>query len=266
MNLHIDLVESQLDATKARILEAGEALAARDRQSTWLDGSWRREAQLEQREHERGPVPSAWPRTRLGLTASEARVLWVLIAHELDPEARKALRALNTEELSDVTLDTLKRVVYGSRPERVGWRELAPESALRRWFLIERSDGTAEVPAQRMTFRVARRVLALAHGDVGLDEELAGIAQLPDAEPTAPALEALVVGDCVRDRVRELARKFVMSGGYIRNAMLRAAFLAADGDEPIGPVHLVQAAQLEYEAMGKIAPAPSGTMYPASST
>jgi SpoVK/Ycf46/Vps4 family AAA+-type ATPase len=52
--------------------------------------------------------------------------------------------------------------------------------------------------------------------------------------------------------VEELAKKFVMSGGYIRNAVLRAAFLAADERQPIGASHLTRAAQLEYEAMGKI--------------
>ncbi len=45
-----------------------------------------------------------------------------------------------------------------------------------------------------------------------------------------------------------------MAGGNIRNAVLRAAFLAADASEPIGEHHLRQAAQLEYEGMGKIAP------------
>jgi AAA+ superfamily predicted ATPase len=50
-----------------------------------------------------------------------------------------------------------------------------------------------------------------------------------------------------------LARKYVMSGGYIRNAVLRAAFLAADEDTTITARHLTQAAQLEYEAMGKLA-------------
>jgi len=47
----------------------------------------------------------------------------------------------------------------------------------------------------------------------------------------------------------------VMSGGYIRNAVLRAAFLAADEDDSITAYHLTQAAQLEYEAMGKLAAA-----------
>ncbi len=50
-----------------------------------------------------------------------------------------------------------------------------------------------------------------------------------------------------------LARKYMMGGGNIRNAVLRAAFLAADANERIGNYHLRQAAQLEYEGMGKLA-------------
>jgi hypothetical protein len=50
----------------------------------------------------------------------------------------------------------------------------------------------------------------------------------------------------------DLADRFVMSGGYIRNAVLRAAFLAADEDTAINGNHLARAARLEYEAMGKV--------------
>jgi ATP-dependent 26S proteasome regulatory subunit len=49
-----------------------------------------------------------------------------------------------------------------------------------------------------------------------------------------------------------LARRFEMSGGYIRNAALRAAFLAADEGSAITHAHLEYAAELEYESMGKI--------------
>ncbi|MEO8704688.1 MAG: hypothetical protein ABI867_31825 [Kofleriaceae bacterium] len=44
-----------------------------------------------------------------------------------------------------------------------------------------------------------------------------------------------------------------MSGGYIRNAALRAAFLAADEDSIITRAHLERAARVEYEGMGKLA-------------
>jgi len=52
------------------------------------------------------------------------------------------------------------------------------------------------------------------------------LAMLPDA-PVAPNLD-----------FAGLARRFEMSGGYIRNAALRAAFLAADEGTPIGEADL----------------------------
>ncbi len=53
--------------------------------------------------------------------------------------------------------------------------------------------------------------------------------------------------------LESLAHRFVMSGGYIRNAALRAAFLAADEECAITAAHLERAGRIEYEAMGKIA-------------
>ena len=49
-----------------------------------------------------------------------------------------------------------------------------------------------------------------------------------------------------------LAIRFEMSGGYIRNAVLRSAFLAAAANSPISHGLLERAAIVEYEAMGKI--------------
>jgi ATP-dependent 26S proteasome regulatory subunit len=49
-----------------------------------------------------------------------------------------------------------------------------------------------------------------------------------------------------------LSNKYEMSGGYIRNAVLRAAFLAADDQSPITMRHMMRAANLEYTAMGKV--------------
>jgi hypothetical protein len=67
-------------------------------------------------------------------------------------------------------------------------------------------------------------------------------ALLPAAAPVEPNLDT-----------SGLARRFQMSGGYIRNAALRAAFLAADEGVAISSAHLERAATLEYEGMGKIA-------------
>jgi SpoVK/Ycf46/Vps4 family AAA+-type ATPase len=49
-----------------------------------------------------------------------------------------------------------------------------------------------------------------------------------------------------------LASEFEMSGGYIKNAVLRAAFLAADTSGRIDARLLARAAQLECEAMGRV--------------
>jgi SpoVK/Ycf46/Vps4 family AAA+-type ATPase len=61
--------------------------------------------------------------------------------------------------------------------------------------------------------------------------------------------EAELAGDIDFDH---LSRKYEMSGGYIRNAVLRAAFLAADDRSPITMRHMMRAANLEYAAMGKV--------------
>ena len=55
----------------------------------------------------------------------------------------------------------------------------------------------------------------------------------------------------------ELAQSFEMSGGYIKNAVLRAAFLSAERGHGIAKEHLWRAARAEYEAIGKISFQPS---------
>ncbi len=52
--------------------------------------------------------------------------------------------------------------------------------------------------------------------------------------------------------VRKLAHDFEMSGGHIKNAVLRAAYLAAVTGDTITMAHLRRAARAEYEAMGRI--------------
>jgi hypothetical protein len=51
-----------------------------------------------------------------------------------------------------------------------------------------------------------------------------------------------------------LAQRYEMTGGFIKNAVVRAAYLAA-GDQLPGITNalLVRAAQLEWEAMGHLA-------------
>jgi SpoVK/Ycf46/Vps4 family AAA+-type ATPase len=49
-----------------------------------------------------------------------------------------------------------------------------------------------------------------------------------------------------------LARKYQLSGGYIRNACLRAAFLAAQEETPLHQHHLERAVALEFAELGKL--------------
>ncbi|MBT8495347.1 MAG: ATP-binding protein, partial [Deltaproteobacteria bacterium] len=66
-------------------------------------------------------------------------------------------------------------------------------------------------------------------------------AHIPPEMPTA--------GDFDFD---DLAKRFPMSGGYIRNSTIRAAFLAAQENLPLSQDHLLRAIQLEYQEMGKL--------------
>ena len=51
----------------------------------------------------------------------------------------------------------------------------------------------------------------------------------------------------------ELSRRYQMSGGYIRNVALRAAFLAAEEHSPLTQLHLERAIKAEFREIGKIA-------------
>ncbi|MEO8705813.1 MAG: ATP-binding protein, partial [Kofleriaceae bacterium] len=50
----------------------------------------------------------------------------------------------------------------------------------------------------------------------------------------------------------KLAHKYQLSGGYIRNACLRAAFLAAEDAQPVSQSHLERAVALEFAELGKL--------------
>lgn len=76
------------------------------------------------------------------------------------------------------------------------------------------------------------------------EEERANLwrATLPDRAPVAANVDFVGLG-----------RRFAMSGGHIKNAAMRAAFLAADAGTEISTACLEYAARLEYEGLGKIA-------------
>ena len=139
-------------------------------------------------------APVSWLAERLGLTATEQHMLWVLIAHELCPVARYKVREINTEHIVDPTIDTLRRSVYGDKPNMVAWRELGVGGALRRSVLVELVD---QGPEHRQTVKLARRVLALVHGEVGLDDEMT-YAAFDDA---GAQLDELEIDSAARSRL-----------------------------------------------------------------
>jgi AAA+ superfamily predicted ATPase len=79
---------------------------------------------------------------------------------------------------------------------------------------------------------------------------------MPDVSERARLWKAMLPADAPVEAdldVSSLAQRYQMSGGYIRNATLRAAFRAADQRVAISRRLLEDAARLEYEDMGKIA-------------
>ncbi|MDB4963019.1 MAG: ATPase central domain protein [Myxococcales bacterium] len=79
---------------------------------------------------------------------------------------------------------------------------------------------------------------------------------MPDEEQRALLWTTMIPERAEREAaldMAELAAEFVMSGGYIKNAVLRAAYLAAHEGTPIGRLHLWRSASAEYESMGKVA-------------
>jgi len=55
-----------------------------------------------------------------------------------------------------------------------------------------------------------------------------------------------------RELVYELARKYQLSGAYVRNACLRAAFLAAEEETSVHQHHLERAVALEFAEVGNL--------------
>ncbi|MEP6865837.1 MAG: hypothetical protein ABJE66_34775 [Deltaproteobacteria bacterium] len=105
------------------VLRISEAVAhAREPLSRADEKAWIEACAAREYEVDATTIDGEWPLTRLGLTPSEMRVLWVLLAQEVDPVARLHLRELATEDDVDVGYDVLRRVVYGHRPTSAAWR------------------------------------------------------------------------------------------------------------------------------------------------
>jgi ATP-dependent 26S proteasome regulatory subunit len=202
----IRALRMRLRAVKQHVLASPEVFAPSEwpREQIELEATIDRRIAASDLAHH---VPMARLRASFELTASEERILWTLIAHELCSICRGLLRDLNTETLADPTTDTLRRVVYDELGTHASWRELAEDGRLRRLGFIERTDGTASIPLERQTWKASDRVLALVHGDTELDPQLARI-----ASPLGPMISAdlAVAGDAL-----EQIRRACTSDGIV---------------------------------------------------
>ena len=97
--------------------------------------------------------------------------------------------------------------------------------------------GTSIDPAfkRRLAFRV--------HFPIPDEEQREQLwrAHLPASLPTAGDLD-----------LAELAHRYPLTGGSVRNCVVRAAFLAAAEDATLSQDHLLRAVRLEYRAAGKL--------------
>ncbi len=78
---------------------------------------------------------------------------------------------------------------------------------------------------------------------------------VPGAAERAAIWEGLIPAACPLQgdlKIAQLAEEFEMSGGHIRNAVIRAAFLAATGDGGLSHEVLARAARQEYRALGRL--------------
>lgn len=189
-----DLIDDHLAAIRMRVRAAMDHLEVVARSASalvpWPADLLAAETRIASRvDATRDRLPIMCVRDRFALTTTEERVLWFLIANELCPLVRQMGRALSSEHVSDPTTDTLRRIAHGPRCSVDVWRELGAEGVLRRFGFIERADEGVKVPEHRQTWKVAGRVLALVHGELGIDQELAAIATIERDTPDHTDLE-----------------------------------------------------------------------------
>jgi AAA+ superfamily predicted ATPase len=191
------------------------------------------DAQVAQLRAEAAGVPATWLRSRLGLTATEEAVVWMLAAGACSPAVRTAAGAL-VGGVDEITLDAIERVVYRepSLP-LTAWRELGANGALRQLGLLQLGERDRQGPDHRQALHLVDRVRGLLLGDTSIAAEVSRF-----AEPMRPALalDRVIAPEGVVERARALAqapRAFVLAIGPTgagRRTLLRAAIAAAGRD------------------------------------
>ena len=137
---------------------------------------------------------------RLGLTDTEMQIVWILAAAALDDRVKQALIGTTGMEPA-LSLESLRRIVYGSRPSGRAIHELGSDGTLRRLRLIERSDA-GDAHESRWSWALSRRALAWLHGDGSIDPAIRGVAGRNDVRP----LDDLVVDARARTELENAVR------------------------------------------------------------
>jgi ATP-dependent 26S proteasome regulatory subunit len=201
------LLKGGLPATpegQQRITTLDAAISAREEQI---------EAKLAQAHAQGETMPFDRLRRAFGLTPTEQRALWVLIAVEVSPRLRQLMRYLVNEATrvhADVGL--LDLLVY-STPQTRDWliQEVSPDAQLFRYRLVEPVGGRRayeELPFLLRPLKVNPRVIELVHGVVRLDREVADVAMVVD---NLPSHDALLVPDELKAETTELLRNAMAS-------------------------------------------------------
>ena len=163
---------------------------------------------------------------RFGLSETEMHAIWVLSAIAMRADVRALVARRCGSSHPDPTLDVLRAIVYGERPDPAALRELAPTGTLRRYGLIERADGaSAEAHETRQCWAVARGILAWLHGDEAHDPALETVLHAPESPIDSGALEVDAgAAEDVREAVARGNGVVVVSGlaGLGRRSLIRA--------------------------------------------
>ena len=209
-----------------------------------------REEQIEAKlgvAHEEGePLPFDRLRRAFGLTPTEQRALWVLIAVEVSARLRQLMRYLVNEATRvHADLGLLELLVYGTPQTRDKLiEELAPDGRLARYRLVEPIGGRRaqeELPFLLRPLKVNARVIELVHGIVRLDREVAEVATL--MQTLAPH-EALIMPDAIKRETSELMRSAVASA----ERGLAAPAIVVTGAEGSGRRSLIYGAARQVDS------------------
>jgi hypothetical protein len=219
-----------------RVATLDAAISAREEQI---------EAKLAEAYRQGEPLPFDRLRRAFGLTPTEQRALWVLIAVEVSARMRQLMRYLVNEATrvhADVGL--LELLVYGTPQTREHLiNEVSADGRLSRYRLIEWIGGRRyqdESPFLLRPLKVNPRVIELVHGVVRLDREVSEVATLLQS---LPPHDALILPDSIKHETTELMRNAITTA----TSGVAAPAIVLTGPDGSGRRSLIYGAARHFE-------------------